>query len=156
MSNITNHYAEGSCVFEAGSSQNGDITINAPIYQGGAKSEAEESVNPSLREPQDRLGLGQTLGTESPVHLSTTRGTKIDFIRVVNSLYELGLFTDDKGGRISKKEVMIALGKAVNVDLAEYQNDLSRSLSDSTKLEKHLAVFDRMRKKMEEVFYNYG
>ena len=41
MSNITNNYAEGSCVFEAGSSQNGDITITGHIYQGGAKPSAE-------------------------------------------------------------------------------------------------------------------
>ena len=92
----------------------------------------------------------------SPVHLSTTRGTKIDFIRVVNTLYELGFFTDDKGGKISKKEVMIAVGKAVNIDLTEYQNDLSRSLSDSTALEKHLRIFDQMRRKMEDVFNAYG
>lgn len=138
MGNITNNYAEGSCVFEAGSSQNGDITINAPIYQSGVKTETEEASN------------------ASPVHLSTTRGTKIDFIRVVNCLYELGFFADDKGGKINKKDVMIALGKVVNVDLTEYNNDLSRSLSDSTKLEKHLAIFDRMKQKMEDVFYNYG
>lgn len=143
MSNITNHYAEGSCVFEAGSSQNGDITISGNIYQGGVKPETEETVNDSF-------------SVESPVHLCTTRGTKIDFIRVVNSLYELGFFTDDKGGRISKKDVMIAVGKAVNVDLTEYQNDLSRSLSDSTKLEKHLTIFDRLKDKMVEVFNNYG
>lgn len=143
MSNITNHYAEGSCVFEAGSSQNGDITISGNIYQGGAKPEAEGTVNDSF-------------GVESPVHLSTNRGTKIDFIRVVNCLYELGFFTDDKGGRISKKEVMTAMGKAINVDLTDYQNDLSRSLSDSTKLEKHLNIFDRLKEKMEEVFNNYG
>lgn len=37
MSNITNNYAEGSCVFETGSSQNGDVHITGPIYQGGAK-----------------------------------------------------------------------------------------------------------------------
>lgn len=143
MSNITNNYAEGSCVFEAGSSQNGDITISGNIYQGGAKPEAETTVNESF-------------GVESPVHLSTTRGTKIDFIRVVNSLYELGFFTDDKGGKINKKDVMIAVGKAVNIDLTEYQNDLSRSLSDSTKLEKHLTIFDRLKEKMTEVFNNYG
>ena len=94
--------------------------------------------------------------TASPVHLSKDRGTKIDFIRVVNCLYELGFFTDDKGGKISKKEVMTALGKAVNIDLSEYQNDLSRSLSDSTKLEKHLSIFDRLKEKMVEVFNNYG
>lgn len=148
MSNITNNYAEGSCVFEAGSSQNGDITINAPIYQGGAKPDENDNENQKQNE-------NPTLHT-SPVHLSTTRGMKIDFIRVMNSLYELGFFTDDKGGKISKKDVMTALGKAVNVDLSTYDNDLSRSLSDSTKLEKHLTIFERMRDKMQEVFDSYG
>ena len=143
MSNITNNYAEGSCVFEAGSSQNGDITISGNIYQGGAKPEAEETVNDSSC-------------VESPVHLSTTRGTKIDLIRVVNSLYELGFFTDSNGGKISKKEVMTAIGASVGIDLSTYDNDLSRSLSDSTKLEKHLAIFERLREKMEEVFNGYG
>lgn len=38
MSDITNNYAEGSCVFEAGSSQNGDVHITGgTFYQGGAK-----------------------------------------------------------------------------------------------------------------------
>ena len=45
MSNITNNYAEGSCVFEAGSSQNGDVHITGPIYQGGA----EKNDNPSTQ-----------------------------------------------------------------------------------------------------------
>ena len=39
MSNITNNYEPGSCVFEAGSSQNGDVHITGPIYQGGAVPE---------------------------------------------------------------------------------------------------------------------
>lgn len=144
MSNITNHYAEGSCVFEAGSSQNGDVHITGGTFiQGGAKPEAEETVNDSF-------------SAASPVRLSTARGTKIDFIRVVNCLYELGFFTDDKGGRISKKEVMTTLGAAVGIDLAAYDNDLSRSLSDSPKLEKHLAIFDRLKDKMQEVFDAYG
>lgn len=45
MGNITNNYAEGSCVFEAGSSQNGDITISGNIYQG----EAKKNDNPSAQ-----------------------------------------------------------------------------------------------------------
>lgn len=117
------------------------------------------NVEQKIEVPSDNMGAAPAPSeakAESPVHLSTTRGTKIDFIRVVNSLCELGFFTDDKGGRISKKDVMTALGNAVNVDLTDYQNDLSRSLSDSTKLDKHLAIFERMREKMEEVFNNYG
>lgn len=33
MAEITNNYAPGSCVFQAGSTQNGDITITGPITQ---------------------------------------------------------------------------------------------------------------------------
>lgn len=88
----------------------------------------------------------------SPVHLNKAKGCKIDLIRVLNTLYELGFFTDDKGGRISKKEVMTAIGKAVNLDLSNYDNDLSRSLSDSTAEEKHLSIFNRMLNKMQEIF----
>lgn len=115
---------------------------------------APETPSQPSRGEETEDASGNT--ASSPVHLSTARGTKIDFIRVVNCLYELGFFTDDKGGRISKKEVMTALGSAVNVDLSTYDNDLSRSLSDSTKLDKHLAIFERLRAKMEEVFNNYG
>lgn len=115
---------------------------------------APETPSQPSRGEETKDASGNT--AYSPVHLSTARGTKIDFIRVVNCLYELGFFTDDKGGRISKKEVMTALGSAVNVDLSTYDNDLSRSLSDSTKLDKHLAIFERLRAKMEEVFNNYG
>lgn len=115
---------------------------------------APETPSQPARGEETEDASGNT--ASSPVHLSTARGTKIDFIRVVNCLYELGFFTDDKGGRISKKEVMTALGSAVNVDLSTYDNDLSRSLSDSTKLDKHLAIFERLRAKMEEVFNNYG
>lgn len=38
MADITNHYEAGSCVFEAGSTQNGDVHITGGnYYQGGAK-----------------------------------------------------------------------------------------------------------------------
>ena len=49
MSNITNHYAEGSCVFMAGSSQNGDVHITGPIYQGG--SVPETPLQMEIKEP---------------------------------------------------------------------------------------------------------
>lgn len=156
MSNITNHYAEGSCIFEAGSSQNGDITITGPIYQGTASPVPPASPGASTSAPAFPPSQGAAGLTPSSLHLSTTRGTKIDFIRVINTLYELGFFTDDKGGRISKKDVMTTLGLAVGLDLSNYDNDLARSLSDSTRLDKHLAIFHRMLTKMEDIFNAYG
>ena len=47
---------------------------------------------------------GEEKGAGSSVYLSPVRGKKIDFIRVVNVLYELGLFTDKDGVRCTKKE----------------------------------------------------
>lgn len=88
----------------------------------------------------------------SKVYLNPKRGSKIDFIRVVNVLYELGFFTDAQGNSICKKEVFTTLGRFVNVNLEDYDKDLSRALNDSTALDKHLKIFERMGEKMEEIF----
>lgn len=53
MAQITNNYAEGSCVFNEGSTQNGDVTVN---YQGEATPKG--------------TGLGDNSGINSPIHLS--------------------------------------------------------------------------------------
>ena len=48
MANITNNYAAGSCIFEAGSTQNGDVYIQGgTFYQGVAKAQPEEEKQPS-------------------------------------------------------------------------------------------------------------
>ena len=61
----------------------------------------------------------------------------------------MGTFTGENGKKIRKKDVMIAMGQAMNIDLSGYDKDLSRSLSDSTKLEKHQKVFEDMLQKMK-------
>ena len=75
MANITNNFAEGSCTFQAGSSQNGDVTINGPIYQGETKPKDQTPNNPS--------DIG------SPLYLSEN-ASKIDLIRIMNAWYECG------------------------------------------------------------------
>ena len=90
----------------------------------------------------------------SDVYLNTQRGVKIDFIRVVNALYELGFFKDAQGNKIAKGKFFSTLGHFVNMDLTNYDKDLSRSLTDSTALDKHLKIFSQMRDKMEEIFYS--
>ena len=44
------------------------------------------------------------------------------------------------------------MGRTMHVDLSDYDNDLSRSMSDSTKLEKHLKPFEDMKLKMIEIW----
>ena len=95
---------------------------------------------------------GEEKGAGSSVYLSPVRGKKIDFIRVVNVLYELGLFTDKDGVRCTKKEAFRAFGRAVNLDLSNYNKDLSRALNDTTTRERQLQIFKDMRQKMAEIY----
>lgn len=89
---------------------------------------------------------------KSKVYLNSRKGTKLDLIRIINALYELGFFTDEAGGKIQKKIVFSTIGKSLNIDLTSYDKDLSRSLSDSTALEKHLKIFNDMLTCMTNVF----
>lgn len=106
------------------------------------------SSSPSVSVPEN----GEERGGGSSVYLSPVRGKKIDFIRVVNVLYELGLFTDKDGVRCTKKEAFRAFGRAVNLDLSNYNKDLSRALNDTTTRERQLQIFKDMRLKMAEIY----
>lgn len=125
-----------------------------PLHGNVERQEIHTPPTLAASQPQEPVAVEKDY--ESPVCLSKERGFKIDLIRVVNVLYMLGFFTGKDGKKITKKEVFSAIGKAVNVDLSSYDVDLSRSLSDSTKLERHLSIFTRMKEKMEEVFNNFG
>lgn len=111
---------------------------------GSSVSPSVSSVSASEKEEEK--------GGGSSVYLSPVRGKKIDFIRVVNVLYELGLFTDKDGVRCTKKEAFLAFGKAVNLDLSNYNKDLSRALNDTTTRERQLQIFKDMRLKMAEIY----
>lgn len=126
-----------------------------PLHGNVEKQEIHTPPAPMPQQQQEPSVVEKEY--ESPVYLAKEpRGFKIDLIRIINVLYMLGFFTGKDGKKVTKKEVFIAIGKAVNLDLSTYDSDLSRSLSDSTALEKHLSIFDRMKEKMKEVFCNYG
>lgn len=88
----------------------------------------------------------------SEIFLNSKRGSKIDFIRVVNCLYELEFFKSKLNNTVTKKIVFETIGKFVNVDLSNYDKDLSRSLSDNTALDKHLEIFHELENKMTDIF----
>ena len=125
-----------------------------PLHGNVERQEIHTPPTPTTSQPQEPVEVEKEY--ESPIYLSKERGFKIDLIRVVYVLYKLGFFTGKDGRKITQKEVFSAFGKALNIDLSTYDVDLSRSLSDSTKLQKHLSIFDRMKEKMEETFNNFG
>ena len=118
---------------------------------GSSVSPSVSSVSPSSSSASVSEN-GEEKGAGSSVYLSPVRGKKIDFIRVVNVLYELGLFTDKDGVRCTKKETFRAFGRAVNLDLSNYNKDLSRALNDTTTRERQLQIFKDMRQKMAEIY----
>ena len=118
---------------------------------GSSVSSSGSSVSPSGSSVSVSEN-GEEKGAGSSVYLSPVRGKKIDFIRVVNVLYELGLFTDKDGVRCTKKETFRAFGRAVNLDLSNYNKDLSRALNDTTTRERQLQIFKDMRQKMAEIY----
>ena len=86
------------------------------------------------------------------IFLSKERGRRLDMIRVINSIIELGFFTDENGRKSNKKDVFIVLGYAMNVDFSNYSHDLSSSLTDSTSMNKHLKIFEDMLDMMKKIF----
>ena len=132
----------GSSVSPSGSSASPSGSSVSP--SGSSVSPSGSSVSVSEN--------GEEKGDGSSVYLSPVRGKKIDFIRVVNVLYELGLFTDKEGVRCTKKEAFLAFGRAVNLDLSNYNKDLSRALNDTTTRERQLQIFKDMRQKMAEIY----
>ncbi len=134
MEQQTFNFEPGSCTFQAGSSMNGDVTINAPVYQGGPK---QKDVLP------DDIG--------SPLHLSP-RGTKIDLIRIMNAWYECGKVVDANGAQPTKKEFFTWVGKLFNIDLTAYDKDLSTSMSSGTAYEKQVKIFEELKAKHVDIY----
>lgn len=137
MANITNNFAEGSCTFQAGSSQNGDVTINGHIYQGDTKPKEQTSNNPS--------DIG------SPLQLSQN-ASKIDLIRIMNAWYECGKVVDANGGKLTKKEFFTWVGKLFNIDLTTYDKDLSNSMSSSVAYDKQIQFFEELQEKHKSIY----
>ena len=137
MANITNNYAPGSCRFEAGSSQNGDVTVIRPIYQGVTKQKENAPNNPS--------DIG------SPLHLSKN-ASKIDLIRIMNAWYECGKVADANGVKPTKKDFFTWVGNLFNIDLTNYDKDLSNSMSSSVALNKQIHIFDELKEKHESIY----
>ena len=108
-------------------------------------------VKPDAKEPGN--GKEKESGfVTSPVHLSKKKGNRIDLIRIANAVYELGMVEDANGGRLTKKVFMVAFGRTFNIDLADYDKDLSNSMASSVAYEKQARIFDEMKEKHLEIY----
>jgi hypothetical protein len=83
------------------------------------------------------------------IYLSADKGKKINFIRVINALYELRFFQDDQGQIPTKETVMITIGKALGIDLSSYDADLSQAFNTGN-ADKNTTIFRQMIEKTED------
>ena len=139
MADIHNDYSGATISFEAGSTQNGDVSITGGTFNQYPLAAQDD-------------GKGVSLALGSPVHLSDARGVKIDFIRILNAWYETGRAKGPEGGRITKKDFFTAMGRAVNMDLSDYDKHLSRAFTDNTSVEKQTRIFDELKEKTIEIW----
>lgn len=84
--------------------------------------------------------------------LSTKKGSKIDLIRVLNSLYELRFITNEDGTIPNKSDFMIECGKLFGTDLSKYHTNLSQALQ-SQPLEVNLKIFEDLKKVIQDQHY---
>lgn len=120
---------------------------------GSVFGNVEQHINTNTQHPSPTpQHPSPTTQHPSPVYLAKRKGNKIDLIRIANAIYELGMVEDANGGRLTKKEYMITIGKAFNIDLSDYDKDLSNSMASSVAFEKQTRIFDDMKEKHQEIY----
>lgn len=93
-------------------------------------------------------------GFKSTIKINEKKFAKIDLIRIINAMYDIGFFASTEGKKKIKGQCMVTIGNALNVDLGDYSNDLSSSMQDGSKIDKHLEIFKLMADAMEDYFNN--
>lgn len=93
-------------------------------------------------------------GFKSTIRINEKKFAKIDLIRIINAMYDIGFFASTEGKKKIKGQCMVTIGNALNVDLGDYSNGLSSSMQDGSKIDKHLEIFKLMAEAMEDYFNN--
>jgi hypothetical protein len=65
-----------------------------------------------------KLAEQEAVNITSSLYLSITKGVKVNFLRIINCMCELGFFADKNGNDITKKEVFSVVGQSINQDLS--------------------------------------
>lgn len=114
-----------------------------------ALARCKNEIEKFITSPSDRIIAKPTV----PVYLKKTpKGAKVNLIRIVNVLHEMGLFVDKDGNKASKIDTFAAIGYALNTNLSSFQNDLStgNAATDRDKTSV-LKIFKEMLSRQEQI-----
>ena len=120
----------------------------------------DRAVSPLAQSWERRSALAKNLFNElqPQQHIELKKGTtdslfcldekvlsKIDFIRLFNTLYELKAFKKDNGLYPDKKEVIEAFGKFIGKDLKNFHPDLNKAYEKSE--DANIKIFETLKEK---------
>lgn len=84
-----------------------------------------------------------------PVRLNMGAGRKLDFLRVVLAMHEMGFFTDVAGGEVDRQDVFNAFGDALGMDFDRANANLSEGMNHWSP-DKRAEVFGMLEKAYRE------
>ena len=108
--------------------------------------------NVENKEEMEGKGNKESMDNMPKLYLNKEKGMKLDMIRILCVLWELGFFVDENGRKAMKKEVFRGFGIMLNTDFSNHNSDLSGSLADGSSMNKHLRIFEMMLEKMKQIF----
>lgn len=90
MANITNHFESGSCIFQAGSTMNGDVHITgSTFYQGKSQEKTEEEEEKKEKEKGEQLASKESKSSQlSPTSMASLGKQKPFFLKTDNTKEE--------------------------------------------------------------------
>ena len=92
------------------------------------------------------------LSPTSGIRLKKDRGIRVNFLRFVYALFELGFFETSDGSKLTKKKVFQVFGQALNENFSAYSNDLSQSKRVNTLMDTQTNIFRKMEKVIRDHF----
>lgn len=84
-----------------------------------------------------------------PVRLNMGAGRKLDFLRIVLAMHEMGFFTDVAGGEVDRQDVFNAFGDALGMDFERANANLSEGMNHWSP-DKRAEVFGMLEKAYRE------
>ena len=113
--------------------------------QGGTKVKIEENIQSANDTTPSEVQFPQ-------LFLNPEKGRKLDIIRIINAVAELGFILDTNGRKAQKKDIFQAAGILLHTDFSNFNSDLSGSLADGSSMKKHLKIFEELTEMMKTIF----
>lgn len=83
---------------------------------------------------------------ESPFYFNTDKYNKVDLIRLLYAMSQLGMIVDKNGMPLTQKDFIIPMGELFHVDLEAYHNSLYVSKSSGVKDESQTKIFEELKR----------